>query len=271
MMPIPEFTGRSKPLTDAGILAALATLGLQTATGPATLWAVLTVESAGFGFLPDRRPMLLFERHVFFKETDGRFATEAPDLCAQTRGAYVGGAAEYERLTRAMALCRRDRFDTAAALRSASWGLGQIMGFNAAAAGFRDINDMLAQMADAEDAQLAGMVAFIRRQGLDKNLQAGDWAGFALGYNGTKYAQNAYDTKLQAAFAKQNNRNLRMRAAQAALLFLGYRPGLPDGTIGRNTRAALLAFRRDAGLGDSEALDEPAFNALMQEAALRWP
>jgi hypothetical protein len=270
-MSTPELTGRSKPLTDAGILTALTSLGLQTATGPATLWAVLTVESKGFGFLPDRRPMLLFERHVFFKETGGLFANEAPDLCAQTRGGYLGGAAEHDRLASAMALCRRGGVDVAAALRSASWGLGQIMGFNAVAAGFRDVNDMVAHMADSEDAQLAGMVAFMRRQGLEQKLQAGDWAGFALGYNGPNYAQNAYDTKLQAAFAAQNNRNLRVRAAQAALFFLGYAPGVPDGVIGLNTRAALRAFRRDAGLNVSESLDEQAFDAIMQKAALTWP
>jgi hypothetical protein len=35
--------------------------------------AVLTVETLGSGFLPDRRPRILFERHFFPSETKGAF------------------------------------------------------------------------------------------------------------------------------------------------------------------------------------------------------
>ena len=46
------------------------------------------------------------------------------------------------------------------------------------------------------------MVREIRRNKLELKLAAHDWAGFARGYNGPGYAQNAYDTKLAAAYRK---------------------------------------------------------------------
>jgi hypothetical protein len=53
--------GKGKPLSEGGLSQAGKTLGVEL---PA-LWAVMTVETKGCGFLPDRRPLILFERHVF--------------------------------------------------------------------------------------------------------------------------------------------------------------------------------------------------------------
>lgn len=39
----------------------------------AEVWVILTVETLGSGFLPDRRPKILFERHIFHSETKGAF------------------------------------------------------------------------------------------------------------------------------------------------------------------------------------------------------
>ncbi|WHZ12855.1 MAG: hypothetical protein OJF60_003296 [Burkholderiaceae bacterium] len=264
-----EFVGAGRPLADADMRAALATLGMDASADMPSLWAVLTVESRGFGFLPDRRPKLLFERHIFFRETGGRYASEAPDICAKTGGGYQGGAAEYDRLARALALCRRDGLGDEPALRSASWGLGQVMGFNASASGFRSASDMVAQMSNAESAQLAAMTGFLRSQGLDQKLRSRDWTGFARRYNGPSYWQNAYDVKLKSAFEKFASgitRDLRARAVQGALLFLGYKPGDPDGVVGQNTRSAIAAFRADANMGASDALDDAVFDAIMRKA-----
>jgi hypothetical protein len=46
----------------------------------ATLWSLLTVETRGFGFLPDQRPEILFERHIFHKHTGGRFSAGHPNI-----------------------------------------------------------------------------------------------------------------------------------------------------------------------------------------------
>lgn len=266
-----DFAGRGQPLTEESMRAALVALDMDPGSDMPALLSVLTVESRGFGFLADRRPKILFERHIFYKETGGRYASAAPDLCAKTGGGYAGGAAEYDRLARALALCRADGLGDEPALRSASWGLGQVMGFNAIAAGFRSASHMVTEMCASETAQLVGMAGFIRSERLDARLRARDWAGFARGYNGQNYWQNQYDVKLKAAFEKFSSgvsRDLRARAAQGALLYLGYKPGDPDGVVGQNTRGAIAEFRRDAGLGAGDTLDQAVFAALMKKAGL---
>ena len=87
-----DFTGTGRPMTEAGMAAALTALGMDTKADLPALWAVLTVESRGFGFLPDRRPKILFERHIFFRQTAGRFAADAPDICAKTGGGLSSAA-----------------------------------------------------------------------------------------------------------------------------------------------------------------------------------
>lgn len=266
-----DFVGKGLPMTEGGMQAALGVMGLDPVADMPVLWAVLTVESRGFGFLPDRRPKILFERHIFHRETGGRFASAAPDLSAGNGGGYIGGAPEYDRLGRALDLCRGAGVTENVALRSASWGLGQVMGFNAVASGFADAADMVRRMADSEDAQLLGMAGFIRSQKLDARLRARDWAGFARGYNGQNYWQNQYDVKLKAAFDKFSSgvsRDLRARTAQAALVYIGQKPGEPDGVVGQNTRNAVAAFRRSAGLPAGDALDDKTYAALIRQAKL---
>ncbi len=266
-----DFAGKGRPMTEAGMRAAVAAMGMDPSADMAVLWAVLTVESRGFGFLSDRRPKILFERHIFHKETGGRFAAQAPDLSNPQQGGYSGGATEYDRLARALALCRGAGLGDEPALRSASWGLGQIMGFNAIAAGFTGAADMAARMAEAEDAQLAGMAGFITSQKMAAKLRARDWTGFARSYNGPTFAKNAYDVKLNEAYEKFSSgisRDLRARTAQAALLYLGFKVGDVDGVVGQNTRSAIAAFRASAGLPAGDALDDATFAALMTKADL---
>ena len=67
-MPV-DFKGTALPLDKAGIAQAIDRMGI----GEAELWTVITVETRGCGFLPDRRPKILFERHIFSHETSNRF------------------------------------------------------------------------------------------------------------------------------------------------------------------------------------------------------
>ncbi|MBI4593023.1 MAG: N-acetylmuramidase family protein, partial [Candidatus Rokubacteria bacterium] len=181
------FRGDALPLDREGLAEVIDRLRV----GAAELWAVLNVETRGCGFLPDRRPAMLFERHIFSRETDHRFDTSHPDVSNHLAGGYgAGGAAQYERLQRALALDRR------AALRSASWGIGQLMGFNAEIAGYDDVEAMVTAMTASENQQLLGMAGEITHNGLDRALRAHDWAAFARGYNGSEYARNQYDTRL---------------------------------------------------------------------------
>ena len=181
-------------LTDAGVIAAAASLGCE----PAIVRAVAEVESRGSGFLPDGRPVILFEGHVFSRRTGGEHDLQHPTVSYPkwTRAHYVGGEREYDRLAEAQAL------DPNVALESASWGAFQIMGFNARSCGFRGVFDFVAAMHESADRHLLAFVEFVKSQGLDDALRRMDWTAFARGYNGSGFAQNRYDVKLAAAYAK---------------------------------------------------------------------
>jgi hypothetical protein len=240
-----EFSGTGLPLSSEGLAAVTDKLGVYAAE----IWAVLTVETRGCGFLADRRPLILFERHIFSRETRGRFDKAAPEVSQPHWGGYgAGGGHQYDRLQQAI------RLDRTAALRSASWGIGQVMGFHAERVGYRDVEAFVSAMCESENAQLNAMAGEIASNGLDKGLRAHDWSSFARGYNGPLYAQNHYDTRLSAAFQKFAMGvlpDLTLRLAQVCLFYLGYDPGPVDGVIGRNTRSALAEWQESVGLPPS--------------------
>ena len=258
-----EFAGHSIPISAQALDFTAGSLGVDL---PA-VWAVLTVETSGCGFLPDRRPKILFERHKFHSATDGRFGRTAPDLSAPTQGGYgAGGSNQYNRLARAMAL------DETAALESTSWGLGQIMGFNADKVGFEDVKAMIEAFRDSEDQQLGAMMAFVQRAKLAPAMRAGDWKVFAFGYNGANFQKNEYDKKLAKFHARYTVGplpDLTVRWTQMALTFLNV-PGVGgvDGWFGKNTQNALLTFQSAHGLARSGKPDAATLEALAQ--ALGW-
>lgn len=194
-----------KTLTDHDFAAAAASLGVEEAR----IRAVSAVESAGNGFLPDGRPKILFEGHIFWRELKnvgmdpGALVNKDSGLAdilypKWDKSHYKGGAAEYGRLERAQAIHRQ------AALRSASWGMFQIMGNNCKACACADVEAFVVSMRTAAG-QLQAFCGFIRSNPtLLKALRATppDWAAFAKGYNGSGYAQNKYDTKLAEAYKK---------------------------------------------------------------------
>lgn len=253
-----EFQQQGRPLSPEGFSRVSQALGV---TDP-EVWAVLTVETKGFGFLSDRRPQILFERHIFRRLTGGKFDVGNSDISNKNPGGYAGGSGEYPRLEKAMG------FDREAALQSASWGIGQVMGFNHKLAGFPTVEEMVTAMVTNEDGQLMAMAGFIRSNKLDTALQKNDWASFARGYNGKDFKKNKYDTKLAAAHTKYKTAlpDLRLRAAQAALSYLGIDPGPVDGLRGNRTRTALATFQETRGLSSTGELDGETEARLMAEA-----
>jgi hypothetical protein len=254
-----KFVGRSLALSRDGLTLATQSLSVQAPE----IWSLMAVETSGCGFLPDRRPQILFERHVFHRLTGGHF--DDGDISDPKPGGYgPGGAHQYDRLGRAAAL------DRPAALQSTSWGLGQIMGENFAAAGFADVEAMVGAMCDSEDAQLKAVVAFLKAKGLARALRAHDWSSFALGYNGPNFAQNRYDAKLKAEFQKYSSGgvmpDLDIRAAQLYLSFCRLDPGPVDGLIGSRTRAALADFQTKQQLPTTGQVDGTVLARLVHVA-----
>jgi len=191
---IMNFKGKAKLLDDID----LPEIGSLIGVGEDELHAFLDVETRGSGFDSAGRPKMLFEPHIFYRYVKHSLLNKAMKEGLAYRhwkpGAYPKDS--YPRLEAAMKL------DSEAALKSASWGLGQIMGFNYKLAGYSSVFDMVESMVDDEEDQLRASVEFIVSAGLDDELRAHDWAGFAKGYNGSAYKKNQYDRKLSNAYAK---------------------------------------------------------------------
>jgi hypothetical protein len=254
-----QFRGAALPLDEEGFFEVIDKMGI----GPAELWAALNVETRGCGFMQDRRPFILYERHIFSRETLHKYDAAYPDISNKEAGGYgAGGDNQYQRLVRAIALDRK------AALDSTSWGIGQVMGFNAEIAGYADVEAMVSEMMISERNQLVAMAGEITHNKLERALKAHDWAAFARGYNGSAYAKNHYDTRLAAAYQKYSIGplpDLVVRAAQMFLTYLGYNPGSVDGLMGRFTRSALNEFQQKMGLSITEDIDKEVLSPLALE------
>lgn len=229
----------------------------------AAIKAVTEVEARGNGFLFDKRPVILFERHKFSRFTDGNYDSVAPDISNRKAGGYEsGGEHQYERLYRAIKL------DRDAALRSASWGMFQIMGFNHQQAGFDDVESFVEKMCESEGAHLRAFVDFVRSdRAMAAALRAHRWAEFARRYNGSGYRKNRYDEKLADAYARfvenpledpeqwsrrilrRGDRGAAVVALQKQLNELGASPELSiDGEFGPATEEAVRQMQRKIGL-----------------------
>jgi hypothetical protein len=189
----------SKRLSTADLERAAQTLDVPIAC----VQAVNEVESRGTGFLLDGRPVILFERHVFWKRLvahgidPAAIAAIDPDILSKTPGGYKGYAAEYPRLLAA------ERIHSRAARESASWGSFQVMGYHWERLGYASIDDFVERMGKSEAEHLDAFVRYVAADPvLVAALKARDWAEFAKGYNGKNYAKNQYDVKLQRAYER---------------------------------------------------------------------
>jgi hypothetical protein len=247
-MPL-AFQGTAWALSSDGVAKVASDLSVHAAE----IFTIMAVETRGCGYLSDRRPQILYERHKFHKHTDRKHSEHSDISHAKAGGYSANGALEYVRLGRAVALHRT------AALCSASWGLGQIMGENFASAGFKNVENMVEAMLRSEDEQLAAMAAFLKnKKGLLPALQAHDWATFACKYNGPKYAVNQYDVKLADHYKKLSSGklpNLSVRAVQLYLTYLGFTPGPIDGKAGKKTLQELARFQNEEGLSVTSGID----------------
>jgi hypothetical protein len=250
------FRGSAAPLSNTGFGRALQSLEADAQS----LWALITVETSGFGYLSDRRPKILFERHVFHRRTGGRYDAAHPDISAPTSGGYLGDGAEYLRLESAMSLDRQ------AALDSTSWGLGQIMGYHAVDLGYPGTEAMVASFRDGEDEQLAGAQRFINANPpLHQAFSQKNWTRVAFFYNGAGYARQGYHLKLEHyhdLYKLKGTPSITVRMAQAWLTYLGYRPGGVDGILGQHTGTAIIAFQKATGLPVTAELDDATLERL---------
>lgn len=264
----------ARPLEAEDLEQAAANLGC----GAAELWAVAAVESHGVGFDAERLPTVLYERHFFSRLTHGAYDAQAPIVSNPRWGGYGPALAEWERIGEAAQL------DYDAALKSAAWGLGQVMGAQAEALGYPGVRAFVARMRRSEAEQLDALVRYIETSGLARRLRNRDWSGFARIFYGPSAPQDRYDRRLAEAYRRFSDPDgapdWTVRRAQLCLCYLGFIDPLGvDGALGRKTRAALATLLEAIGWSDVDldaAATIPAELAAVVEAAAAglpeaWP
>lgn len=181
-----------KTLTEQDYINAAKELGCEVAA----IKAVAEVESMGNGFLPSGEPKILFERHRFYKYTNGKYAVSHPDICNKIAGGYGKESDQHLKLQRASVLNRE------AALMSCSWGKFQIMGDNWKKLGYSSLQEFINKMYESEAGQIDAFIRYIKNLGLQNYLKNKQWDKFALLYNGPEYKKNNYDVKMAVSYNK---------------------------------------------------------------------
>lgn len=206
------------------------------------LKAIAKVESGGrsaFWTINDtaqdkaHAPKIVFERHYFHNLTKGIYDKTHPDISwsaayLRQKDHPIGSTHEklhdkrvdpddiYDNKQDYLRLINAFRLDDEAALKSASWGMFQIMGANHELCGEQDVKKFVKKMCKNEAGQIELLTRFIRnnpRQWKDKNNKAlgkeislldavktKNWRAIAFNYNGRGYAQGKYDEKIKSAY-----------------------------------------------------------------------
>lgn len=263
------------------IINAIGDAATQAKIEPAALLALVEVETSGDPFEQDgRTPRLLYERHVAWrmaakvsKALQSAFARAGlaiPKWSKSTQYKDQGTSAK-----RLALIARARAIDAEVANQSASWGLGQTMGFLHAELGFASACDMVEHLTGNVAGQIECMIRELRNKHLVDALNAHQWARVARGYNGPSYAANRYDVRLADAW-KRWQRKLaggapsvpempaaEVKALQAKLRALGYASvGNPDGRFGTKTIGALSQFQAHEGLPVTGKYDDATREAL---------
>lgn len=204
----PSFKGPAKRIDDLD----LPRIGHTIGVGEDEIHAFMDTETAGSGFDANGRPKLLFEPHRFYANLGPgakRDTAVRAGLAYPRWGEKPYPRDSYPRLMEAMMI------DQTAALKSASWGLGQVMGGNYASLGYADVQSMVNDCCEDEDNHLEQMVAFIKANDIDDDLRAlaalkrpttpADCIGIVRVYNGPGYAKNNYHVKFAQAHNKWRN------------------------------------------------------------------
>lgn len=192
-------------ITDEDLATRAKTLEVE----PAALKAVWKVETGGRGgFLPNLKPIILFEGHIFWQQLRSRglnpqnYVKGNEDILfpRYDKTKYLGGVYEHDRLDRAIAI------NEDAALASASWGMFQIMGYRYKECGCNTVQEFVAKMEESELSQLDLFLELLKANSNMLNaLKKLDWKTFAKLYNGPTYAQYRYDEKLAKAYSDYTN------------------------------------------------------------------
>lgn len=191
-----NFNGKAEKLTKEQLLNLCHLSNIEEAL----LKAFLEVESAGSGFDSQGRPKMLFEPHVFYRHLRDRPETQKKAVLQKIAypkwGTMRYPKDSYPNLQKAIDL------DKEAALKSASWGLSQILGYNHKIINYSSVFDMVTAFMDSEYNHVLAMIKFLENNKIVENLRNHRWAEVARSYNGPSYAAHGYHLKLEEAYKK---------------------------------------------------------------------
>jgi hypothetical protein len=167
------------------------------------LMAIAKKESGSHGaFYKEGEAVILYERHKMYSHLKASgfdvkdLANDNPDLVNKTPGGYGKFSTQHSKLDKAKDI------DESSAIKSASWGLFQVMGENYKWGGYKSPQELEKAMNTSEQDQLKLFVGFIKNKNngaLIKALNDHNWEKVASLYNGTNWKnQNPdYAKKIQ--------------------------------------------------------------------------
>lgn len=204
---IPERHPSLTRLTEDDFIKAANELGVEVAT----IKAVVQIEAgpSGKGFSEEGVPIINFDFSLFQKFAKRRgirlskFKKSNPVVFAPLNRRKYGSTqkAQFARLNSGMEI------DSVVALEATFWGMFQIGGFNWKKCGCSSVDEFVELMSTSERDQLELFVRYIISRDLGGYLQAKNWAGFAMRYNGKSYAKRGYHKRLARAYRKFASKN----------------------------------------------------------------
>lgn len=295
-----EFGGSELRLKPGEMAAIAKEFGLTEAHAR----TIIEVETSGKGYDSLGEVAFLFEPHKMYANLKG----DKPKLqkAIQEGLAYPHwkGPGSYPKtpVLRWQQFKKAVALDERAAIMSASWGLGQIMGSEYEEAGYDSPEELLTAFYKSEAEQLRAMFRLVKKRGLDKDLrnfpQEAACRHFALRYNGAAYEKNKYHTKLADAYRRWTARlkqakvevipveedhddTLRVgdydktadgpvRKLQQMFEDKGYSL-MVDGKFGPGTRAVVLAWKGNENLPLSPDMSPTDVLALMKSGPMPIP
>lgn len=273
-----------------GLISACVAAATAAGIEPAALLAIVEAETNGEIFERDGvTPQFLYERHVAYREAGKvsdtllrafRLAGLAiPKWSKATQ--YQDERTSQQRLD---LMAKAIAIDEETAKRSASWGVGQTMGFLCDDLGFASATRMVAHMTGSAEGQIDCMVREIKHSHLVEALNAHDWRHVARVYNGPGFEANNYDQHLSTAYVRWSRKLAtfdanapvppeqtltvpQIRDIQAKLLALGYAEvGLIDGLWGSKLTGAISAFQAHEHIAVSGHYDSETAAVLVRAA-----
>ena len=176
--------------------------------------AIINVESSGKGYVrkgsKQGKLVLRWEAHIFYRQLrenryyklSKKLALKMPNVVSRRRRNPSSVAASYVYLHQALDLCSEYGIDPELVLKSASYGMFQIMGFNHKDSGYESATEMVYDYAvNGEVAQLQSFAVFLQEYRGGKALRyarSGNFRGFSKLYNGSY----AYSRKLTREFIR---------------------------------------------------------------------